>query len=246
MDEPLIRSSAHRACKVQFDSTQLSRCERCSCSLCTEFAGTSIPLHTVMMPRTAKTRVLWEDDDWLIIPTIGPLIPGHVMLVPREHHFSILSCPSEILAEGQWLLERCSLKLRHLYQQAIVVFEHGMTANQRKTCGACIEHAHLHVAPGSPSFVSSLTLNSRGWHSAASFSALVSPIGNSPYIMVGLAQPDTRFWARQCVDSVPSQFLRRVFAEQLGKDGDWDWRKNPNPNAFLETINDWKRDAQFP
>ncbi len=246
MAEPLIQSSVRRTCKAQFDSPESSRCERCSCSLCIEFAGTPVPLHTVMVPHAAKTRVLWESDDWLIIPTIGPLTPGHVMLVPRGHNFSILGCPSEILPEGQWLLERCSLKLRHLYQQAIVVFEHGMTADQRKTCGACIEHAHLHIAPGPPSFVSSLTLDCSGWHSAASFSALVSPVGNWPYIMVGLAQPDTRFWARQCVAPVPSQFLRRVFAEQLDKDGEWDWRKNPNTNAFLKTINDWKRDARFP
>jgi diadenosine tetraphosphate (Ap4A) HIT family hydrolase len=232
----------HRICKFR-ESDNSTQCENCVCSLCGEFAGSSLALPAQLMPGGVETRILWEGNDWLLIPTIGPLTPGHLLLVPREHYFSVLRCPSEVLSEFNGLLEACASKLQSLYRKDVMVFEHGMVEGQ-KNCGACIEHAHLHIAPGPSTFISSATSQFAGWSYRSAITDLIPLIGNSPYMLVGRVKPHTFFGVRQCKDHVPSQFLRRKFAEELDEKVDWDWRRHPNTNTFLKTMNDWKINVQ--
>jgi ATP adenylyltransferase len=221
---------------------QHTQCENCVCSLCREFAGASVPVLNTVMSGEVGRRTLWEGNDWLLLPTIGPLTPGHLMLVPRRHYFSILRCPAEVLAEFNAIFENCASRLQLLYQKEVLVFEHGMTEGQ-KNCGACIEHAHLHIAPGPSSFISAATSEFLGWVYRPALIDLIPLIGDSPYMLVGRVKPQSLFGVRQCRDHVPSQFLRRVFAETLDEPVEWDWRKHPNRNIFLQTMNDWKRKA---
>jgi ATP adenylyltransferase len=215
------------------------RCERCACSLCGEFQGRSAPLHTLLMPHAAESRVLSEGRHWLLVPTIGPLAPGHLMLVPRSHYYSVLSCPEEVLHEGRALLEECASKLRAIYGRDVVVFEHGATPGQEKVCGSCIEHAHLHVVPGPSSFVSAALGAFDGWRSGASLAELRSEVTSHPYMLVGQLSRGA-FYARRCLEPVPSQILRRILARELGDDDKWDWRRQANEAVFVRTINDWR------
>jgi diadenosine tetraphosphate (Ap4A) HIT family hydrolase len=234
----MIELTKHSVCEFRA-SDKSTHCESCVCSLCEEFAGTSAPLLKEVMSHEVETRILWEGNDWLLIPTIGPLTPGHLLLVPRKHYFSVLRSPSEVLTEFNALLERCASKLQSLYKKDVLVFEHG-TIDGQKNCGACIEHAHLHIAPGPSTFISSATSEFPGWSYRSTITDLIPLIGNSPYMLIGSVKPQPFFGVRQCRDHIPSQFLRRVFAQELEEKVDWDWRKHPNANTFLKTMNDWK------
>ncbi|MBD0372288.1 MAG: HIT family protein [Pyrinomonadaceae bacterium] len=228
--------------RAQFSDYSLA-CEQCSCSLCGELQGTSAPLHMLLMPDAGESRVLWKTPNWVVIPTIGPLTPGHLMLVPRTHHYSILSCPEDTLDECQKLLGACAEMLRMIYGLDVLVFEHGATAQQHKVCGACIDHAHLHVVPGPRSFIAAAKDKLFEWESGATLRELSNKVYGSPYMLVGQLSPDD-LWVRQCAEAVPSQLLRRILALELGCEGKWDWRKQPNTSVFLQTIKDWRaRDA---
>jgi ATP adenylyltransferase len=220
-------------------ATDTHPCERCVCSICDELQGTCAPLHTKLMPQASRSRILEESRNWVVIPSIGPLAPGHIMLVPRNHYYSVLGCPKDALMECQNLLTECASRLKRIYQQDVVVFEHGSTPDQPKVCGACVDHAHLHVLPGPISFVSSAMSQYSPWRNGISLFNLCSDLAQTPYLLVGQALPKPLYWVRYCLEAVPSQILRRIFANELGDYDGWDWRKRANTTTFLRTIDDW-------
>ncbi|SNT09837.1 Diadenosine tetraphosphate (Ap4A) hydrolase [Actinomadura meyerae] len=96
-----------------------------------------------------ETGVIAADRDFLLIPDVAPLAEGHVLLVTRDHH----ACAGEF---GALMWER-ALRWRDrvagLYRAAygsgdLLLFEHGPAAPQGG--GACIDHAHWHLLPGTP------------------------------------------------------------------------------------------------
>lgn len=214
-------------------------CDRCACSICEELQGASAPLHIRLMPQADRSRILEETRHWVIIPTIGPLAPGHVMLVPRGHYYSVLNCPKEILLECQQLLDKCASRLYKIYRQNVLVFEHGSTSEQQKICGACIDHAHLHVVPGPLKFISSAMSGFHGWQDGSSLLDLRSYTHGYAYMLVGNPLRTPHYWVRRCSETMPSQFLRRILAGELGNHEEWDWRKQANTDIFLQTIDDW-------
>jgi diadenosine tetraphosphate (Ap4A) HIT family hydrolase len=214
-------------------------CERCACSLCAELTGAQPPLHTLLGVSAPPSRVLLESENWVVVPTLGPLVPGHIMLVPRGHFYSALACPDLLLRECDAMIDRCVTRLRDLYDQPVVMFEHGAEPGTQKKCGACIEHAHLHLLPGPSSFVRSVTSEERNWVSARTLWGLRAELGASAYLLAGELAPGRAMFARRPNLEVPSQFLRRAFASEVGNDMTWDWRKFPQAETLLRTIRDW-------
>lgn len=220
--------------------TELHRCDRDSCQFCAELAGISTPLHTKIIPEAKRSRILRKTERWVVVPSIGPLTPGHLMLVPRAHYFSALSCPEDLLVECDDLLFECACRLAGIYGQDVLLFEHGSTANLRRPCGACVDHAHIHVLPGPLSFVSSAIKTFPTWQAGVSLTQLRTlGVADLPYLMVGYFVSQFSLWVRECPESIPSQILRTLYACEVGNTDGWDWRKYPNPATFLQTIRDW-------
>lgn len=235
----LLSRQAHNAkCPAGLPA---AACERCACSLCGELRRTSPSLHTLLAPAAPKSRILSETENWVVVPTLGPLTAGHVMLVPRSHHLSVLSCPAPLLRECETLLGECAKKLRRRYGRAVLVFEHGSADDGARTCGACVEHAHLHVLPGPESFPHAVTSDSDIWETCASLPALSSRLTGAAYLLVGEAAPSRRIFARRAGGCVPSQLLRRLYAREAGDEKRWDWRRHPRQDLFIETMSDWAR-----
>jgi diadenosine tetraphosphate (Ap4A) HIT family hydrolase len=213
-------------------------CEQCQCSICAELRGTSTPLFKSFIPAAAASRVLQQNNEWALLPTLGPLTPGHLMLVPREHYYSILACSEETLSTSRELLNACSLKLAASYGQEILFFEHGATAESGRSCGACIDHAHLHIVPGPSSFLVAAMSEFEPWVAADSLGDLQPYAAGHPYLLIG-SLTTAKCWLYRCSRDVPSQFLRRVLGDEL-KNRSWDWRKEPNAAAFFQTLTDWR------
>jgi diadenosine tetraphosphate (Ap4A) HIT family hydrolase len=232
-----------RACQVRRVGTEgfavSGVCERCGCSLCAELNGMQPPLHTLLGVSAPASRVLVESDNWVVVPTLGSLVPGHIMLVPRGHFYSALACPDPLLRECDAMVDRCATRLRDLYGQQVVMFEHGTEPGTPDRCGACIEHAHLHLLPGPRRFVRSVTSKGHGWISARTLLDLRSELRGSAYLLAGEVLPGRAIFARRPDAEVPSQLLRRVFAAEVGNTKTWDWRKFPCAETLLQTMRDW-------
>lgn len=86
---------------------------------------------------------LQESESFVVMPCIGPLFAGHVLIVSKGHYESLGSMPLKKIIEFESVLKSV-LNRGNLYKNALVS-EHGSYDKQKG--GSCIEHTHVHVIP---------------------------------------------------------------------------------------------------
>jgi len=94
---------------------------------------------------TLYNRVLFETSNFIVFPTIGALVEGWVMLIPKRHHLCVGALSDSLLAELEALRDFVSMIIDQHYGP-VAIFEHG-PASPRKQVGCGVDHAHLHVVP---------------------------------------------------------------------------------------------------
>jgi diadenosine tetraphosphate (Ap4A) HIT family hydrolase len=170
-------------------------------------------------------RVALEAATFAVLPSLGPLAPGHVLLCPKGHYRSFAALPRELHPGFEDLKQRLTGLLCATYGGPVHYFEHGMASRGgRVVC--TVEHAHLHAVP---SFVDVWhCLNSEaGWEAVNSgLDNLKLAVGGLEYLYYEL--PDgKRYICRALPGEFESQYLRRIFARELGSPDKWDWRECP-------------------
>lgn len=93
--------------------------------------------------RTSK-RIVTQSSAGYVVPTISPIVNGHLLVVSRIHVRSQRQLP-----------ESLRLDLRELTDEAralipgdcggVLTFEHGIGMHQNGGCG--VEHCHIHLLP---------------------------------------------------------------------------------------------------
>jgi diadenosine tetraphosphate (Ap4A) HIT family hydrolase len=214
---------------------------RSDCSFCDELLGEAELLHCVRMPGTPKNRVLQQTRSWVVVPSIGPIVPGHILLVSTRHFESVLTTNKQDIEDLERLISLCSERLTKIYGSTVALFEHGMAAGAQNLSGACIDHAHLHLVPCEADFSGYALGKIERWISAASILELHDLGIQRPYLLVGSASDPQNVHLHECYDPIPSQYLRKVFSVCVGKPAHWDWRDNPNSAGFLQTMRDWRK-----
>jgi diadenosine tetraphosphate (Ap4A) HIT family hydrolase len=89
----------------------------------------------------------WEGDDVFVVADIAPIVAGHILIVSKHHRTNFWD---DWRTTGSELHKIIALYRRfsasHL-GKAVVAFEHGVAGSLREERGACIDHAHVHLAP---------------------------------------------------------------------------------------------------
>jgi ATP adenylyltransferase len=118
------------------------------CCICSQIAGD--PANDLFAAAVGGShyvrRVAFETANFAAIPSLGPLVPGHLLLCPKKHFRSFGALPAEYDAEFVDVLSKLTCLLREMYSPQVHLFEHGMA--QKGTRVLCtVEHAHLHLVP---------------------------------------------------------------------------------------------------
>jgi diadenosine tetraphosphate (Ap4A) HIT family hydrolase len=195
------------------------------CELCEEFATRICPALS-----RSQSRFLYESSEFLVFPSLGSLAEGHLLLCPRVHVPSCAGLDDHQLRKLQKLLSTVTRIVGHHYA-APVVFEHGMATCWRRA-GGCIDHAHLHVVPGPINLLSVLkehfqTEGLPRWLDLGSWK-------DRPYLLV--QSPDGPAQVCEAPDYLPSQFLRRHAANELGIPELWDWHNHVGAELIEKTL----------
>ncbi|MDJ0924806.1 MAG: HIT family protein [Acidimicrobiia bacterium] len=96
----------------------------------------------------APAAIVAEDEVTLAFMDINPLTPGHLLVIPREHHESIATIRGSVLSHmvliGQWLAAalRASPEIRT--EGINLYLADGSAAGQE------VPHSHLHLVPRWP------------------------------------------------------------------------------------------------
>lgn len=173
-------------------------------------------------------HVLGRGTYWHVLLPIGPLTPGHVMVVSNSHYSSCSQAPPPARNELRLLTPRLSAALEQLWPGATLTFEH--SSRKGGTVG-CIEHAHLQIAPGLGEWAAEVF--TQDFRVVSSPDDIVAQFPTGGYVMtsaggVTRVAPDER---------VPSQFFRRRLCHLQGREDEWDYlthRQEPDMTVTLQ------------
>ena len=100
-----------------------------ACVFCDIVAGAT-PAHVVL-----------DDDDFLAFLDIRPLFPGHVLLVPRDHHETLADVPAALLGP----LFDAAQRLARAVETGMDA--HGTFVAMNNKVSQSVPHVHVHVVP---------------------------------------------------------------------------------------------------
>lgn len=183
--------------------------------------------------------VLYSDENFVVAPTKGSLIPHWLLVIPRNPATSFRSLS---LANAHSSFHEV-LRIINLHFGApaeLIWFEHGASAVGSQTaCG--VDQAHIHVLLRPPfSFEQFaqhvLTDSLYSWRTA--YSPFVHPLGTTrlDYLVFGNSQL-CYFSDLTCPPK--SQYFRRVVAHMVGRPRHWHYAQYPHKLNSLLTARTW-------
>jgi histidine triad (HIT) family protein len=87
---------------------------------------------------------IYEDDGYLAILDIRPIVRGHVLVIPKVHTVDLTDTPSETLADMMRIGQRIAKAAR---ASALHADGNNIVVNDGKAAFQSVLHIHLHVAP---------------------------------------------------------------------------------------------------
>ncbi|UIJ83174.1 HIT family protein [Rhizobium leguminosarum] len=215
----------------------MSRVQQVGCSFCREFNAASEESRFYnLFHGEIKRRFLWETENFVVVPGIGHLQKGYVLIRSKDHYQSIAFLPLNLTQELAALRLDVITNIETIFGGNIICFEHGAVAPDLRGA-ACTEHLHLHILP-CPSLRPTLreAVNLRPVEDLSSLGEYVAR--REPYILYGERTELFSFESQY----LPKQFMRRRVAAALGRPGDWDWREGVNERGqatepeIIETV----------
>ena len=191
-----------------------------NCGICLELRNQNNSEGSNLKNLTDKNFIIYSNDLFSIVPSIGALNESHVLLVPNRHikNFSALSREEkECLLV---ILDKIEEYYLDKFQSKVVFFEHGTGRISKKNC---IEHAHIHCVIEHeavlPFFLKNLEL---------------TKVDNSFFIpnndLEYFTSESGYIWLKSHVGewigtdlNIKSQELRYLYKTSIGET-DWDWR----------------------
>jgi diadenosine tetraphosphate (Ap4A) HIT family hydrolase len=178
--------------------------------------------------------VMAETENLVAVPSIGALVNGWLLVVPKNHHLNfgdaIRRSPG-LVSEMEEIAARWEATFG-----PITWFEHGPKQAGTKV-GCSIDHAHMHLVPlGRIDLLAAARdrLGKASFTEISGFSALADAIDRGcSYLYIRL--PDGTQWL-EAANAIPSQSLRRVIAAEQGRAQEWDWKAFPRPELVHQTI----------
>jgi diadenosine tetraphosphate (Ap4A) HIT family hydrolase len=208
-----------------------------TCKFCEKFGGV-----TPERKSEIWDQVLFQSRNFVVVPTVGSIVPGWVLIVPRQHFLCIGSMGDALLHELNELRHEVILSLKSRFGP-VAIFEHG-PAKMSTLVGCGVDHAHLHLVatqidllagaqaiteqPLSWAKVSGLDETTTYYKKQKSYLYVESPGGES-WIGTG--------------PHIQSQLFRQVIATASGQKEAFDWKRDifeTNVSQTIHEIGEWK------
>src|SRR5919197_6304980 len=96
-----------------------------------------------LIHRAAEVSLCYEASEALAFMDIQPLNAGHVLVVPRQHHESLVDTPPELAMH----LFKVSTQLANVIRKVTDCEDMNIVVNSGKTAGQDVFHYHVHLIP---------------------------------------------------------------------------------------------------
>jgi diadenosine tetraphosphate (Ap4A) HIT family hydrolase len=177
--------------------------------------------------------VIYEDAEFVVFPSIGPLTPGHIIVCSKVHYPSFASLPTEYIQHYPQVKFHLIGLLESKFHAPVHIFEHGSDALCKRII-CTVGHAHLHFVPTEVD-IENLLDKSISWiQTNADLSDLHTLTEGKEYLYYE-APNKNPLVAKARESGFESQLLRKVFAKALNNPTKWNWRKFPLPTEVWLT-----------
>lgn len=174
-----------------------------------------------------KNRIIKETPHFIVIPTLGGFVNNYLLIIPKRH----INCFGELnfkeVKEFNILINWLKDINKQFFQSNTILFEHG-SLNNLNNSGKSIIHAHIHILPFNKSLLNDINekFQIQTIKSIESLQTICHNMNDYLYFQ----DIDGESYVISHI-GVPSQFLRKIFANSLNLDT-WNWREFP----YLENI----------
>ncbi|MDQ1405963.1 MAG: hypothetical protein QOG55_1592 [Acidobacteriaceae bacterium] len=182
---------------------------------------------------------IFESRNFVVIPSLGSLVEGWVLLVPKQHFISMGALSTSLGAELCQLKIQVVKLLSRKYGE-MCAFEHGPSAaNHEIGCG--VDHAHLHILPLSFDLVQAAQVfmpSESRWTNATLETCQDAFKSGKDYLYIEQPVGTGRIATHS---QFGGQIFRKAIAAQLGVPGKFNWRDYPyteNVNRTVQTLSD--------
>lgn len=180
--------------------------------------------------------VLFESDNFVALPSVGALLEGWLLVVPRSSAICI-GALSRCRQQELITFVRTIVPVMEPEFGPVAVFEHG-PAQPSSAVGCGVDYAHLHLVPTKCDLLSgALTLAPEiRWERVSDISdTTMRFVQGIPYIFV--QQPfDTGAAFIGTAAHIQSQLFRRVIAQHVGRPFHYDWKQDPGLSMIGSTV----------
>jgi diadenosine tetraphosphate (Ap4A) HIT family hydrolase len=189
----------------------------CSCEICAELAGSPSRFSSIYSGRLT-TRLVAGSENFVVMPSIGQLGDGHLMIVSRSHKTAVATLSADHREELASLISHTRSWLKLKLDANNIVFENG-DPNGLGLMSCSVSHLHVHLVAYRHG-VGALTQAVQQLE-GKKISSLAALSGTSDaYSFVDMEHLGIQLIRRR----LPSQTLRRIIAQAIGLPR-WDWRE---------------------
>ena len=86
---------------------------------------------------------VYEDDDTLAFLDISPVNKGHTLVIPKQHHETVIDTPAEVLCK----LMKTVKKVAPAIIKVTSAQGFNLYQNNEKAAGQLVPHIHFHIIP---------------------------------------------------------------------------------------------------
>jgi diguanylate cyclase (GGDEF)-like protein len=206
------------------------------CRFCPELAGEirTSEFHE-LTDNQIECRYIRESDNFAVLPALGHITPGHLLLCTKPHWLCMAQIAPILFDELEGILAATCARVSKVYGTKVLVYEHGQMSPEDR-CGACVEHAHLHILPVSGEVDERMRATIRTSYAEreiALFDELPSMVGGEGYLLLFDTHGSRFFYPAPIV---ASQYLRKQACDAMGLSHRWDWRANVSADGEAGTV----------
>jgi ATP adenylyltransferase len=182
---------------------------------------------------------LFESEHFIVLPSLGALVEGWLLLVPKDHFICIGALPESVIAEMEGIKAVVTSFLTECYGD-LSVFEHGPHV-EKLQIGCGVDHAHLHFVPLTfdlANAVAPFLPRDITWSSARYQECRNAFLRGEDYLYFEQPLGNGRIAINTAFDG---QIFRRGIAATLGRLDEYNWREHPQFSNITATIAKAKR-----
>lgn len=175
-----------------------------------------------------ENTIIEETDYFYILPTLGSLVDGYILIVTKRHINSMSELNDNELEEYKTIITKYQNLFNKIYNKTPIVFEHGTPNQNSKMKANSVTHAHTHIV--NINFSNEKEILEK--YNFKEINNLKEIETNKNYIKYIY---NNKIYITYNFPSV-SQLMRILIAEELNYKDKFDWKKERFDENIISTI----------